>query len=459
MKPINLYTWALCLLSLAVLPSCEKEFLELKPDKTLVVPSTLEDLQALLDHGDVMYKGTSHALAEFGSDDYYVSTATWQLLPRPEEKNGYLWAQEVYEGQPVNDWDYAYRRILYANTVLEGLEKLQASPAQQEAWNQARGMALFHRGWAFFQLAQLFAKPYDAATAAQDPGIPLRLSADVGDVPTRQSVAETYRQILEDLQAAETLLPEHPIVPHRPGKAAARQVLARAYLQLGDYAQALSATEGALQLSGDLLDYNALDTSAPFPFPSRGEGNPEIVFYSSQFALEILYAGRVQVDSLLYWTYDTLDLRRQAFFYYEGDKLTFKGSFEGAAHLSTALTTGELYLTKAECLARLNQPEEALHALNRLLERRYVAGSFAPLTTDNTPDVLGRILEERRKELLFRGVRWQDLRRLNKDPRFAKTLVREIEGRRYELPPNDPRYVWPIPDNVVQASGLPQNPR
>ncbi|TPE42452.1 RagB/SusD family nutrient uptake outer membrane protein [Pontibacter mangrovi] len=459
MKNRNLCTWVLCLLTLAALPSCEKEFLELKPDKTLVVPTTLEDLQALLDHGAVMNTGTSHALAEFGSDDYYVSTATWQLLPRPEEKNGYIWAKEVYEGQPVNDWDYAYRRILYANTVLEGLEKLQPSPAQQAAWSQAKGMALFHRGWAFFQLAQLFAKPYDAATAAQDPGIPLRLSADVGAVPTRQSVAETYRQILEDLQAAEALLPEHAIVPQRPGKAAARQVLARTYLQLGDYQQALTSTEGALQLSSTLLDYNTLDTSAAFPFPTQGVGNPEIVFYSNQYALEILFAGRVQVDSVLYQSYDTLDLRRQAFFYYEGDKLTFKGSYEGFYSLSTALTTGELYLTKAECLARLGQPEEALHTLNQLLARRYEAGAFEPLTTDNTPDVLGRILEERRKELLFRGVRWQDLRRLNKDPRFAKTLVRHIDGKRYELPPNDPRYVWPIPDNVVQASGLPQNPR
>ena len=347
----------------------------------------------------------------------------------------------------------------YANTVLEGLQKLQPAPSQQEAWNQARGMALFHRGWAFFQLAQLFAKPYDAATAAQDLGIPLRLSADVEAVPTRQSVAETYRQILEDLQAAEALLPERPTVSQRPGKAAARQVLARTYLQLGDYAQALAAAEDALQLASALLDYNTLVTSAAFPFPAKGQGNPEIVFYSNQFLLEILFAGRVQVDSVLYQTYDSLDLRRQAFFYYEGDKLSFKGSYEGDYNLSTALTTGELYLTKAECQARLGQPEEALLTLNQLLARRYVSGTFEPLTMANTPDALGRILEERRKELLFRGLRWQDLRRLNKDPRFAKTLVRLIDGKRYELPPNDPRYVWPIPDNVVQASGLPQNPR
>ena len=36
---------------LAVQVSCKKDFLEAKPDKTLVVPTTLNDFQALLDSG------------------------------------------------------------------------------------------------------------------------------------------------------------------------------------------------------------------------------------------------------------------------------------------------------------------------------------------------------------------------------------------------------------------------
>jgi len=68
-------------------------------------------------------------------------------------------------------------------------------------------------------------------------------------------------------------------------------------------------------------------------------------------------------------------------------------------------------------------------------------------------------LKERRKELLFRGLRWTDLRRLNLDPRFAVTLARNVSGQIYSLPPEDPRYAWPIPDDEIQASGIPQNPR
>jgi starch-binding outer membrane protein, SusD/RagB family len=69
------------------------------------------------------------------------------------------------------------------------------------------------------------------------------------------------------------------------------------------------------------------------------------------------------------------------------------------------------------------------------------------------------ILQERRKELPFTAdVRWEDLRRLNKDPNFQKTIVRVLNGTTYTLPPNDPKYVLPIPENEVQLSGLQQNP-
>ncbi len=71
-----------------------------------------------------------------------------------------------------------------------------------------------------------------------------------------------------------------------------------------------------------------------------------------------------------------------------------------------------------------------------------------------------KILEERRKELPFTGqLRWEDLRRLNKDQRFAKILVRTIAGNEYQLLPNSKRYVFPIPDIEIELSGIPQNER
>jgi len=70
-----------------------------------------------------------------------------------------------------------------------------------------------------------------------------------------------------------------------------------------------------------------------------------------------------------------------------------------------------------------------------------------------------KILVERRKELVLRNVRWFDLRRLNKDPRLAKTLLRKLNGQVYQLPPNDPRYTQYIPQSVIDLSGIEQNIR
>src|SRR5690606_21974058 len=112
---------------------------------------------------------------------------------------------------------------------------------------------------------------------------------------------------------------------------------------------------------------------------------------------------------------------------------------------------------------RAGRTPEAMEHLNHLLSNRWAADHFAPLQVSGSEECLRLILEERRKELLSRGVRWSDLRRLNKDPRFAKTLVRVIDNgsnpTTYTLPPNDPRYVFLIPQEVIRITGMQQNLR
>lgn len=84
--------------------------------------------------------------------------------------------------------------------------------------------------------------------------------------------------------------------------------------------------------------------------------------------------------------------------------------------------------------------------------------TFIPYTASTASDALNTILLERRKELLMRGIRWSDLRRLNKEPQFAKTLIRIEDGQTYSLQPGGLRYIFPIPLLVIQMTGIPQNP-
>jgi hypothetical protein len=153
---------------------------------------------------------------------------------------------------------------------------------------------------------------------------------------------------------------------------------------------------------------------------------------------------------------------RKTIFYKDngGGVVQYFGTYSGGAQCFAGIATNELYLIRAECYARQNNVASALTDLNALLVKRWKTGTFVPITAVDADDALNKVLIERRKELPFTGqLRWEDLRRLNKDTRFAKNLVHIYTGTTYTLPPNDNKYVLPIPDNEIQLSGLQQNPR
>jgi len=88
---------------------------------------------------------------------------------------------------------------------------------------------------------------------------------------------------------------------------------------------------------------------------------------------------------------------------------------------------------------------------------RWRKNRFQPFTAASTGEALALVLKERRKELLFRGLRWMDIKRLNKEG-AGINITRVVNGMRYTLEPGDPRFALPLPADVIDASGMPQNP-
>jgi hypothetical protein len=116
-------------------------------------------------------------------------------------------------------------------------------------------------------------------------------------------------------------------------------------------------------------------------------------------------------------------------------------------------------LIAAEGYSRSGNLEMGNLYLNELLRNRYDKESWEDLMIEEQEELLKRILLERRKELIGRGIRWSDLRRLNQETGSEITLERVIDGETYSLLPNDPLYVFPIPDVEIQRSGIAQNNR
>ncbi|HEY1025117.1 MAG TPA: RagB/SusD family nutrient uptake outer membrane protein [Sphingobacteriaceae bacterium] len=254
---------------------------------------------------------------------------------------------------------------------------------------------------------------------------------------------------------------------NQPGQDAARALLAKVYLVMGNYRKAQEYAEASLLIRNDLIDYNSLDQLAARPLPSSvpsatSAGNKEVSFYA--IAISYSFSGSkassTLIDSMLFDSYDANDLRKAIYFNNKGKRVVnIKANYSGNSSLFGGLTTSEMYLVLAECAARNGDATLAMNTLNTLLEKRWKTGTFTKLTAVNEEDALMLVLRERRKELVGRGTRWSDLRRLNQDLRFAVTLERTVQGKPYLLPPGSNRYVFPIPADEIQLTGITQNPR
>ncbi len=112
----------------------------------------------------------------------------------------------------------------------------------------------------------------------------------------------------------------------------------------------------------------------------------------------------------------------------------------------------------AESYIRKGNIVEGLAKLNELSEKRWKIGTFIPFSASTQEDALEIVLTERRKELILRGLRWTDIKRLNLQGKNI-VLNRNVNGQSYNLQPNDLKYAIAIPEDIIKLTGMQQNPR
>lgn len=449
MKKINNLILMVLIVSLG---SCG-DYLDPKPDQGLLVPKTLDDFQLLMDN-NVVFNRQAY-LPTISSDEFWTSSEAYQNLT-VSEQGAYLWKEDPYQGASTWDWDYAYRQVFYANVVLEGLMDYTGPDIQRK--EELEGMALFYRSYAYFHLLQEFAPAFRKSGGNEQLlGIVLRNGSDVNIPSKRSSLAESYTQMIGELEKAVEMLPETSPFKTRPSKAVGYALLAKSYLLVFEFEKALNAAETSLLAYTERQDFNELDVFALRPF-TRFEA--ETMFYSVLHSSNFTGGSQTFVDTLLIQAYDSTDLRLKAYFNPdENGMYRMSGHLTGNTILFGGIGVGELQLIAAESAVRTGNKSLALQYLNDLLINRYAAEYWSPIAGIEGEELLKRILLERRKELIGRGVRWSDLRRLNQEQDFESEIRREVDGKIYLLEPESSAYVFPIPDNEIQRSGIAQNER
>jgi tetratricopeptide (TPR) repeat protein len=429
-------------------------YLDEKPSKSQVIPTTLTELEGLLnDNPNGMNKDLN--LGHMAVDDFELTPGALLQLSQLE-RNSYLWEPDPFLEDVSSVWSTYYRQIYNANLVLEGLEKLEDEHSENASFGYLRGKCLFTKAQAYFFLLQAYSEPYDPLHSNEKLGVPIRNTTDINIGSVRPSLEETYREVEQLLIRSLDYLPERDESRKTPSKWAAYALMSRLYLIMGDYEKALESAENALVIGNKLFNYNDLDPADIYPFPEFGMEN----IYNVTLGVRAFWTSTgTAVADELYASYDSADLRKYLFFEKSPEEvMIFKGSYTGNYEKFGGYSVNELYLTKAECLARLGRHLAGREAINNLLRMRYVEGEYENRGEASDSDLLAFILAERRKELVFRNIRWLDLRRLSMEEEFQKTLTRTVAGELYSLEPGSFRYVFPIPMDEVRLNGLVQNP-
>lgn len=432
MKTIKIFSIATLIL---LFTSCNN-FLDVQP-KGEIIPKTAADYESMLNYSQLLKASESYPI--FLTDDVFLPDVAADYytpgLDYAERStvNLYTFQSEVF-GESEEDflWSGSYNRIYYYNVVAQHI--LTASDASEQEKHSLRAEALMGRAFEYLTLVNAYGNHYDSQTAATDPGVPLVLDDNINrDNLTRATVQEVYDQIFSDLQEAEKYLPERPkLNAFRASKPVGLGMLARMNLYMGNYAEALKYANESLEKNDFLLDLKKYSVVDPYQaigridVPDRADNGENIYIRLAPY----VYG----VSSTVFASEDLLSLfdkeKDQRFILYLTNE-PFGVPNEHYLWLpylyaNIAMSTPEMYLIAAECEARIGSKDRAMELINKLRDNRIIDNVH--LTAASNDDALVKVLDERRRELTMLGcTRLIDLKRLNKEPRFAKTITHTAE--------------------------------
>ena len=403
-------------------------------------------------------------------------------------KNFYDWSDQLTinpktdEEWEDKDWEKMYSHIAYLNVIIAHVKKF--SHDSVETRNRVEGEARFLRGAYYYLLTNLYANPYVKESASSDMGVPLNLTEDIVDeYYKRNSMEECYRVIVEDLKVAADKLKgvTQPTI-YRVNELAARILLSRVYLYMGEWQLALDECQKALALEGvELMDLKSFQGREKERYVLDNK-NPEIVFTQGYSATNTFYdqmsyfcictfGGSEDLISLYnrFEEQQIKDLRLDAFFEVIGDEQYKMSKVGEKVYDCFVIRSAELYLNKAEAEAMLDKAE-AIQTIKTLLNNRF-EGGIPDIDGLSGKDLVSFIRDERRRELCFEAHRWFDLRRYAVSPKYPeKKSIRhtayDIKGKLegdYVLKPygEDPAWVLLIPgyEIVYNQGNLVDNPQ
>ena len=383
-------------------------------------------------------------------------------------------------------WNQIYACLMQVNVLIENVDRIIDEGNSSAALLTVKGQALTLRALMHFDLVRLYGKPYTMDRSSL--GVPLALEPIQADAqPTRASVDEVYTQIIKDLRDAEPLFATRTRVNGYVNYFGNQAILARAYLYMERYTEALAAaenvinsnvytlytnanwvgswrlqhgTESILELVMNVGEADATTTSLGYYLRRANHGAANLGnFVCSDYLLERMYQDPEDVRLGIRAADSYLVPRPHGCCYKWSGDINLGGDGKGSATAVNIklIRLSEVVLIAAEAALGANNREKAADYLNRIRRR---APNLEPATAATVD--LDMIADERSKELSSEGHRFFDMMRWNRSVTFNDDIMVTqtiITHRAKTIDRTFHRTILPISQDEMNANpAMVQNP-
>lgn len=480
MKKLTFYTLSKVILLPVLFAGCS--FLEVDPVGKTTIPTFFSDMDGIR----AALPGTYSAMYSYYSSEFllYPDIAGNMLRLNATESN--MINQYNFTSDPEQQaetvghlWQYIYYALANVNNIIEYQPSLLSKfPQHKEELNRYLAEALFLRALCHFDLCRVYAQPYNYTEDASHLGIPvLTFAPGATSNIGRSSVAQTYSQIINDLNEADIIFEE---VSSReiwyPSRKAVWALKARVYLYMEQWDKvieysSLAINETTLSRADNYLDmYNNLVAGNEAILRWHGSQKTSSLpgFYNTSSTSAATLPTASPADTLI-GLFDDNDIRLKLVtekrLNSNGDsiivavckkyKILANVTDENMHYDPFVLRASEMYLNRAEAYLAINDLDHAKDDLKAIISR---ALDLPPseISLPTTKEELTRLLEEERlKELCFEGHNLWDITRRKQNLVREKNTNSTVGLLTY---PND-KFILPIPLGEVNANpNIIQNP-
>lgn len=471
MKHFNFALFAL--LTLIAL-SCEK-FTDIRPKGSNLL-ETADQLEMLLcnnlDHSSDLYQQTGDIM--YCYDNIPTRLANPAKVRRTMQ---WIWEEEnmdIFAELTASDTDYSTWYGWVGKVCNPIIEKVDDATGDSSQKNRIKTEAYAMRAFMHYLLVNKFAKAYNPATAANDPGIAYLTEETDITVPTEKlSVQEVYDNILADINKAIELngLPNNAVHKMRFNKPAMYSVKALVLLSMQQFAEAEAAAKEALAINNSVLDFSTVMTTLPgtvsgkqYPViykPLKFYDEDYFVMYPANIYYETVSPeamSRFEKGHMFLDCFTNLELRSD----YQRDAEYYVGVTDGQIVLydfdsywnRAGLTAPMMHLVVAEAEISKGNIDAAMDALDKVRENRIAPVIYTPLkgVVKSKTDAITHLKQTVHGEYMMTIWNFITRKRWNQLHEFVETYNKTLMGKVYSLRPDSPMWIFPFPKNVTDVN-------